>query len=162
MKAMNSTSPARTIFQLLPIMFLIVGLTACTDTQDGDVTTMDTTALPVDTADARMGGDMAFTDGDTIEVSLVEFEIDMPMNVPEGNTTFQITNDGTTEHSFEVEGQGIEESLTQNLMPGDSTTLQVDLDPGSYTVYCPVDNHREQGMEVQLTVEESQEGMAGF
>lgn len=159
MKATNSTSPERKLFHFLPIMFLIVGLTACTDAPDGDITTMDTTALPVDTADVSP---MGMAEEDTIDVSLVDFEIDMPMAIPAGPTTFQITNDGMSEHSFEVEGQGMEEALAQNLMPGDSTTLQVDLDPGTYTVYCPVDDHREQGMEVNLTVEEAQEGMTGF
>ena len=65
-----------------------------------------------------------------------------------------VTNNGTVAHNFEIEGQGIEEELEQNLQPGATATLQVDLQPGSYTVYCPVANHREQGMELALTVTE--------
>jgi uncharacterized cupredoxin-like copper-binding protein len=90
--------------------------------------------------------------GEAVEVSLKEFAIDMPTELSAGPTTFEITNDGTIEHNFEVEGQGIEEELPENLTPGASSTLTVDLEPGTYEVYCPVDNHKGEGMRVELTV----------
>ena len=55
--------------------------------------------------------------GETVAVSLMEFAIDMPSELPAGPTTFEITNDGTIEHNFEVEGQGIEEER-QRTRPG--------------------------------------------
>jgi hypothetical protein len=76
----------------------------------------------------------------------------MPSELPAGPTTFEITNDGTIEHNFEVEGQGIEEELPENLAPGATGTLTVDLAPGTYEVYCPVGNHEDEGMRVELTV----------
>lgn len=92
--------------------------------------------------------------GETVAVSLTEFMIDMPTELPAGPTTFEITNDGTIEHNFEVEGQGIEEELPENLAPGASGTLTVDLEPGTYEVYCPVGNHADEGMRLELTVTE--------
>ena len=104
-------------------------------------------------ADMEMGGTpAAAAEGGAVAVSLTEFMIDMPAELPAGPTTFTITNDGTIEHNFEVEGQGIEEELPQNLAPGASGTLEVDLQPGTYEVYCPVGNHADQGMVVELTV----------
>lgn len=91
---------------------------------------------------------------DAVEVSLTEFAIEMPTELPAGPTTFEITNVGTGEHNFEVEGQGIEEELPQNLAPGTSGTLTVDLAPGTYEVYCPVGNHEDMGMRLELTVTE--------
>ena len=76
----------------------------------------------------------------------------MPDSLPAGPTTFTVTNDGTIEHSFEIEGQGIEQQLEHHLKPGESMDLQVDLAPGTYEVYCPVDGHKEQGMERDVTV----------
>jgi uncharacterized cupredoxin-like copper-binding protein len=90
--------------------------------------------------------------GETVAVSLTEFMVDMPSELPAGPTTFEITNDGTIEHNFEVEGQGIEEELPENLAPGASGTLKVDLAPGTYEVYCPVGNHADEGMRLELTV----------
>jgi uncharacterized cupredoxin-like copper-binding protein len=63
-------------------------------------------------------------------------------------------NNGTIEHNLEVEGQGIEEAFDSNLQPGETRTLEVDLQPGTYEVYCPVADHADQGMRVELTVTE--------
>lgn len=87
-----------------------------------------------------------------VAVSLSEFAIDMPDTVAAGPTTFVVTNTGSAEHNFEVEGQGIEEELPRNLMPGETAELTLDLKPGTYEVYCPVDGHKDLGMELRLTV----------
>jgi hypothetical protein len=100
-----------------------------------------------DDGDAAVGGE--------VEVSLTEFAIDMPTTLPAGPTTFVVSNNGSFEHNFEIESEelGIEVALAANLAPGETATLEVDLPAGTYEVYCPVGNHREQGMEVELTVE---------
>ena len=87
-----------------------------------------------------------------VQVELTEFEIRMPNELPAGATTFEVTNVGSIEHNFEVEGQGIEREFEQNLQPGETKTLEVDLQPGTYEVYCPVGNHAERGMRLELTV----------
>jgi uncharacterized cupredoxin-like copper-binding protein len=87
-----------------------------------------------------------------VTVSLSEFKIDMPTTLPAGTTTFQVTNKGTITHSFEIEGQGIEKRLPHTLDPGQSATLTVDLKPGAYEAYCPVDDHKGMGMDRHLTV----------
>ena len=38
--------------------------------------------------------------------------------------------------------------------PGESTLLEVNLDPGIYKLYCPVGDHEERGMVGTVTVEE--------
>lgn len=89
-----------------------------------------------------------------VQVSLIEWAIEMPTELPAGSTTFAIRNDGARVHNFEIEGQGITAVLPQDLQPGVSDTLTVDLAPGEYIVYCPVGNHAGQGMELTLTVTE--------
>jgi len=89
-----------------------------------------------------------------VDVGLTEFAIDMPNSLPAGPTRFSIHNNGAATHSFVIEGQGIEKTLANSLQPGQSAFLNLDLAPGSYTVYCPIGEgaHRAKGMEVQLTV----------
>lgn len=91
-------------------------------------------------------------DGATVDVSLVDFAIEMETELTAGTVTFNITNNGQAPHSFEIEGNGIEEELEENLEPGESATLEVELQPGTYEVYCPVGQHADRGMKLEVTV----------
>lgn len=92
--------------------------------------------------------------GAEIAVSLTEFAIDMPTELPAGPVTLVITNDGSVAHNFVLEGEGFEQRLPARLDPGTAATLEVDLPAGTYTAFCPVGGgaHRANGMEVALTV----------
>jgi uncharacterized cupredoxin-like copper-binding protein len=90
-----------------------------------------------------------------INVSETEFEL-TPANptIQAGQATIEVSNDGETVHNLEVEGPNGEEELEDDLQPGETGTLEVDLsEPGTYEWYCPVGNHRDQGMEGEITVE---------
>ena len=63
-----------------------------------------------------------------------------------------VTNTGKETHGFEIEGNGIEKALKPRLKKGGSGSLQVDLKPGTYKVYCPVLGHKGRGMSLNLTV----------
>jgi uncharacterized cupredoxin-like copper-binding protein len=105
----------------------------------GSVDTKATTAVP----DSAKG---------SVEVKLTEYKIEMPASVSAGATTFKVTNTGKEAHGFEIEGNGIEKALKPRLKKGESGSLQVDLKPGTYEVYCPVLGHKRRGMSLNLTV----------
>jgi plastocyanin len=71
-----------------------------------------------------------------------------------GTVTITMDNPGSDSlpHAIAVEGHGVDKdgSFAQ---PGDKSTVSADLKPGKYEFYCPVGNHRQQGMEGTLTVE---------
>jgi uncharacterized cupredoxin-like copper-binding protein len=87
-----------------------------------------------------------------VRVVLTDFDVEMPENVTPGVKVFEIVNDGVLEHSFEIEGGGLEKRLTVNLPPGGRGTLEAELNPGTYTVYCPLGTHQERGMAMELRV----------
>jgi plastocyanin len=68
-----------------------------------------------------------------------------------GSVSIELVNESSVPHAVEVEGNGVEEE--SETVTGANTTLTVDLEAGEYTYYCPVGNHRDQGMEGTLTVE---------
>ncbi len=89
----------------------------------------------------------------TIEVQETEFSLDpseITLDQP-GTYVFRAVNSGDVVHALEIEGEGIEEE-TENLEPGESAELRVDLEPGTYELYCPVGNHEERGMVGTVTV----------
>jgi uncharacterized cupredoxin-like copper-binding protein len=91
-------------------------------------------------------------DARKVEVRLVDHKIEMPQQLAAGKTAFIVTNGGSAKHNFEIEGQGMEKKFLTNVGPNETKTLHVDLKPGSYKVFCPVSDHEEHGMKMELTV----------
>lgn len=90
----------------------------------------------------------------TVEVTLTEYAIEIPHEVPTGTITFALVNEGDEIHSFQIEGQGISDGLPDYLEPGQAGLVEVTLGPGIYEVFCPIGDHAEQGMAATLTVTE--------
>jgi plastocyanin len=73
-------------------------------------------------------------------------------SVTEGNVNFVYTDAGNLAHTLTIEGME-DEMLLRVSEKGDVDMGTVPLKPGSYTLYCTIKGHREQGMEGTLTVE---------
>ncbi|MEV5874001.1 copper-binding protein [Streptomyces sp. NPDC052101] len=69
-----------------------------------------------------------------------------------GTYTFVTGNHGKTTHALSVDGPGVEDARTKNIQGGQEATLTVTLKKGSYDLYCPVDNHKQLGMDQHITV----------
>ncbi len=116
----------------------------------GDDNSTTSAASDASTSAAAGGGG-----GQTVNMKETDFKLNpSDPTVKAGTVRFDISNDGQTLHSLEVEGPSGEKSLSSELQPGDSGTLQVDLNkPGKYEFYCPVDGHRDMGMQGEITVQ---------
>jgi uncharacterized cupredoxin-like copper-binding protein len=82
-------------------------------------------------------------------VELLEYQIHPPQTLRAGKQTLTLVNAGKEKHAFAIEGTTVKSA---ELSRGDSASLEVDLKPGTYTVYCPVDGHRGKGMTSTITV----------
>ena len=104
-------------------------------------------------SDDESAGDTTAGGGETVELTASEYKFDPadPSVDAAGKVTFRVTNDGEETHALEVEGNGVEEE-TEEIAPGESATLTVDLDAGEYEFYCPIDGHRDKGMEGDFVV----------
>ena len=78
-----------------------------------------------------------------------------------GTYAFKAENEGSYQHSLEIEGKGLkseggeagEAKLEQALNPGESGVLTVSFEkPGTYEMYCPVDGHEQEGMKGEVVV----------
>jgi plastocyanin len=68
-----------------------------------------------------------------------------------GKVTVEFSNPSPVPHAVEIEGNGVEKE-TETVTSADSPPITVDLKPGTYTYYCPVDGHEAAGMKGTLTV----------
>lgn len=96
-----------------------------------------------------------------VPVTLTEHEIDIPADAPAGELTFQLDNAGDSSHGFVIEGDGVDERFPDEVPPGATETFTAELEPGTYTVWCPIGDHRERGMEAQFEVTEGTQTDAG-
>ncbi len=91
--------------------------------------------------------------GKAIEIEEIEYELNpakVTLEKP-GTYVFVAKNTGQVAHALEIEGQGIEKE-TENIEPGQTAKLKVDLERGTYDLYCPVDGHKQRGMDGQIKV----------
>jgi uncharacterized cupredoxin-like copper-binding protein len=140
----------RSLWGLVAVLVVAaaLGVAACGGDDDDDGDTAATTTETTGAADA------AGAAGETVDVTATDFEFDpSDPTVKPGEVTFDVTNDGETLHNIEVEGPSGEAELPEDLQPGDSGELSVDLsEPGKYRFYCPVGNHEQLGMVGEVTV----------
>jgi uncharacterized cupredoxin-like copper-binding protein len=99
--------------------------------------------------------------GHVVSLSEAEYKIS-PSTVhvaKGGKVTFEVKNTGQTTHALEIEGNGVE-TETEHIAPGDATSITVTLSKdGKYEMYCPIDGHRDKGMEGTIQVGGSAGGM---
>ena len=109
--------------------------------------------------------------GEGPQITLRDFAIEISeTGFQPGSVTFEARNEGPSVHEFEVfsggTGEGLEvssgvadtESLVlidelEEIAPGTSGSLTLDLQPGTYAVICNLPAHYEQGMHASFTVE---------
>lgn len=91
--------------------------------------------------------------GNVVTVAEKEFSIQLSeTSVPAGTYTFRVQNQGTSPHDLSIKGPGMDREASPVINGGETTDLTVTLHPGTYQVWCSVDNHRVQGMDTTLTV----------
>ncbi len=92
----------------------------------------------------------------TIQISEKEFSLN-PSTVSVSKTgtyEFEVTNDGQIKHALNIEesGEGAE-TESGDIEPGQTKTVRFTFSKdGSYEMYCPIDGHKDQGMEGTITV----------
>lgn len=113
--------------------------------------------------------------GGGIAVKLAEWSVTLEeTSAPAGEVTFDISNEGANVHEFVIfrtdlaahdlpvkpgesvvdeEGEGLAlVDEVEDIAPGSSATLTVDLEPGNYVLLCNIPGHFEQGMHATFTV----------
>ncbi len=90
-------------------------------------------------------------------INIVEVDYELkPSNLnlaKPGKYRFEALNAGENIHALKIEGQGVEEEI-DGLYPNEIASIEVDLQPGSYELYCPLSRLRGTDMEGSIKVRE--------
>jgi len=135
-------------------------------------TSSDITAAPVGGTSTSGGGNTGTVGA--IGATERDFEISLDSSTASaGSATFHVTNDGPATHQFVIlktddapdalpldnEGNADESAdgianagIIEDITPGSSKDLTVDLKPGKYVVICNLPGHYKLGMNAGLTV----------
>ena len=126
------------------------------DTADTAGTALDTSATESATHPASPGGEALVPDvvsGTTVLVMISDGSIAVrEQAIPPGPAILTVENRGSGVHNLFIEGEGISRAAGDSIAEGASGTVDVNFKAGSYTLYCPVLDHRQKGEQVQVTV----------
>ena len=91
--------------------------------------------------------------GTAVRVIEKEFSITLPTTtMSPGTYTFRVSNQGTVSHNLTVAGPGVATKASPTIAPGQSGDVTVTLQKGSYELWCSVDHHKDQGMDLTVKV----------
>lgn len=112
-------------------------------------------------------------EGSAVQVSMKDYELTVsPDTAPAGTITLEASSDGPSVHEFEVfevtgdadpdalsvkDDVAITDGLTlvdevEDIVPGASAELTLDLEPGTYAVICNLSGHYANGMHTTFVV----------
>jgi uncharacterized cupredoxin-like copper-binding protein len=74
------------------------------------------------------------------------------LSAKSGTVTLKMKNPSPVQHGIGVKGNGVQQAGNP-VGQGGVSTVTANLKPGKYEFYCPVDGHRQAGMEGTLTVQ---------
>lgn len=90
-----------------------------------------------------------------VQVSAVEYAFTLSRTtVPAGKVIFQFVNNGQDEHNLKIApGEGPLAGSFANTPSKGIGDLQLEIQPGEYTLFCSLPTHEQKGMKATLTVE---------
>jgi plastocyanin len=134
---------------------LALVLAGCASSQTASPAAAPTSAKAAPTASAATSSSAAASSSGTeVKVTMTEFALQLSQqSFSPGTYTFTADNAGKFPHTITIKGPGVEnQSAGGPLQGGQSGALTVDLQPGTYEIWCPVGEHKAKGMDTTITV----------
>ncbi len=137
------------------VALLAAGCSSSPSTAAGSTPSASTPAAttPAAPTTAAASSPAAAGGATTVTATETEFHIALStMTYHPGAYTFKAVDSGSATHNLIINGPGVSGTKTSLLSPGQSGTVTVTLQKGSYELYCGVPGHKAQGMDVDITV----------
>lgn len=135
------------LIPFLALAFAGFALAAC---GGGDDTSSTPATTPTTADTTSSGGSGATVDFEASPDSIAYTQTDV--SAPAGSDTISFNNPASIPHDVVIEDADGNQVAQTDTITDSTTETTADLQAGTYTFYCSVDGHREQGMEGTLTV----------
>jgi plastocyanin len=105
-------------------------------------------------APAAAASSAAADEGTVVEVTMTEFALEFSQpSFTAGTYTFKAPNEGQFPHTISITGPGVDNVTAGGpAQTGQEVSMTVDLQPGTYKIWCPVRDHEARGMVTEITV----------
>jgi plastocyanin len=131
-------------------------LTACGGSDDGAGAAASTSSSAATSSAAEDSGSSSSAPaGETQQITATEADFSISLDSTDltaGDYEIQVVNDGGATHDLVVEKDGADVAKSDTIAPGESGSVSVTLEPGTYVFYCSIGTHRAMGMEIEVTV----------
>ncbi len=139
----------------LLMMVAVLVVTGCGGSSSSASNPVPTaTAASAPSSSATTSASASATGGETVHLAAVPGKLAFntkSLKAKAGSVTLSMANPSTFAHGISVEGTGVDKD-GHVVQHGGTSTVTVELKPGTYTFYCPVPGHRQAGMQGTLTV----------
>ncbi len=135
------------LITLLTLALASLALAACGGSDDTSSTPATSSPTGTTTSSGGSGGTVDF---EAAKDSIAYTKTDV--TAPAGNDTISFNNPSSIPHDVVIEDSNGNQVASTDVITDSTTETTADLKPGTYTFYCSVDSHRQQGMEGTLTV----------
>ena len=97
---------------------------------------------------------VAASEGTVVEVGMNEFNLILSQQTfTAGTYTFKAPNQGQFPHTISITGPGVDNATAGGpAQSGEEVSMTVDLQAGTYKIWCPVRDHEARGMVTEITV----------
>jgi uncharacterized cupredoxin-like copper-binding protein len=146
MPSMPIPSPLRLLATLLVLPLV---LAACGSSKSGTTSTAASSSPGSASSSAGSGGGSSTEHLSADPSGALRFST-KTLHAKAGTVTLVMTNRSSVPHAISVEGHGVDEDGPT--VTGGTSKVTVKLKPGTYEFYCPVDGHKQAGMEGKLVV----------
>ena len=142
---------------VVALALAMIGVAACggDDDDDGGAAATTQTATEAETAE----GGSAAPSGSTVRLSadpdgIIAYDTTaLAATSKNGAIEIDFTNPSLSSHDVRIEDAGGKDVGGTEIISEGEQSVKLDLEPGEYTFYCSVGDHRRAGMEGTLTVE---------
>ncbi len=153
---MGRTRPVRALGVAIPLAVIVLTATACGNSNSGAAASPGPSLSSASSAAGQaQSGSASGSAGGGTKVTATETEFKITLDTTTfhpGSYTFVADDTGGATHALTIDGPGVKDKPTDQVSPGKTAAVTVTLQKGTYELYCPVGNHKQQGMDMHITV----------